>query len=219
MIKARMDQMTVEEVANTLTHGVGLLLSLVGFVILLSLAFYHGDVWHIAGSAIYGTSLVVLYAASTVYHSTITPHRKEMLQLVDHCCIYLLIAGSYTPFLLIVLRNDIGPGMLVVVWAFAVFGIMMKVLFRHRFKALGITLYLLLGWLGVITMQPLYAALGLIPLILVLAGGVSYTLGMIFFGWKAIKHHHAIFHVFVLAGSILHYAAIAGYVMPYTPSV
>lgn len=213
MIATHLKQLTVEEVANTLTHGVGLVLSVVGFVVLATLATIYGDGWHIASSVIYGASLVILYAASTFYHSAVTPHRKSLLQLVDHCCIYLLIAGSYTPFLLMVLRNSFGLGLLALVWAIAAFGIAMKIIFRGRFNAVGIAMYLMMGWLGVIAVQPLYFALGLMPLILVVAGGVSYTLGMIFFGWKSLKHHHAIFHVFVLAGSIIHFIAIAAYVL------
>ncbi|MFN0138967.1 MAG: hemolysin III family protein [Pyrinomonadaceae bacterium] len=213
MITAHLKQLSVEEVANTLTHGAGLLLSIVGFLVLATLAIIYGDGWHIASSAIYGSSLVILYAASTFYHSAVTPHRKSLLQLVDHCCIYLLIAGSYTPFLLMVMRDSFGIGLLALVWAIAAFGIAMKIIFRGRFNAVGIAMYLIMGWLGVVAVQPLYFALGLMPLILVVAGGVSYTLGMIFFGWKSLKHHHAIFHIFVLAGSIIHFIAIAGYVL------
>lgn len=213
MITARLKELSTEELANTLTHGLGLVLSVGGFLFLAALAILYRDPWHIASSIVYGASLVILYAASTFYHSTITPHRKSLLQLVDHCCIYLLIAGSYTPFLLMVLRNSFGIGLLAIVWATAAFGIAMKIFFRGRFNAVGIVMYLMMGWLGVIAVQPLYFALGLIPLILVVAGGISYTLGMIFFGWKSIKHHHAIFHVFVLAGSIIHFIAIAGYVL------
>lgn len=213
MIATRLRELSAEELANTLTHGLGLVLSVAGFLFLATLAFLYRDAWHIASSIVYGASLVILYAASTVYHSAVTPHRKSFLQLVDHCCIYLLIAGSYTPFLLMVLRNSFGLGLLALVWAIAAFGIAMKIIFRGRFNAVGIAMYLMMGWLGVIAVQPLYFALGLMPLVLVVAGGVSYTLGMIFFGWKSLKHHHAIFHVFVLVGSIMHFIAIAAYVL------
>src|SRR5438067_672614 len=123
MVRAHLRQLGVEEVANTLTHGLGLILSIVGFVFLASLAVVNGDRWHVASSVVYGLSLIILYSASTFYHSTITPHRKSALQMVDHCCIYLLIAGSYTPFLLVVLRGEFGFGLLAIVWAIAVFGI------------------------------------------------------------------------------------------------
>jgi len=213
MIAARLEKLSVEEVANSLTHGFGLLLSIAGFVFLLALAIVNGDGWHIASSLVYGSSLVVLYSASTFYHSAIEPGLKKTLQLVDHCCIYLLIAGSYTPFLLVVLRGSFGFGLLAFVWAFALFGIVMKVVFRDRFSAVGVVSYLAMGWIGLIAVQPLYLVLGIWPLSLVVAGGVSYSLGVIFFGWKSIKHHHAIFHCFVLGGSIFHFIAIATYVV------
>lgn len=213
MIAAKLKTLSVEEVANSLTHGFGLILSIAGFAFLLVLAVLRGDGWHIASSIIYGASLVILYAASTIYHTATEPTLKKRLQILDHCCIYLLIAGSYTPFALIVLRDGFGFGLLAVVWAVAVFGIAMKVIFRTRFSAVGIILYLLMGWIGVIAVQPLYIALGAAPLALVVAGGLSYTAGMIFFGWHSLRHHHAIFHVFVLGGSILHFIAVAGYVL------
>jgi len=213
MIRARLQLLSVEEVANSLTHGFGLILSLAGFVFLLVLALFKGDGWHLASSIIYGLSLVVLYAASTVYHTATDPVMKMRLQILDHCCIYLLIAGSYTPFILIELRDGFGFVLLAVVWTAAAVGIAMKIIFRARFKAVGIVLYLLMGWLGVVAAPPLYTALGMTPLALVAAGGLSYTAGMIFFGWHSIKHNHAIFHVFVLGGSILHFIAVARYVL------
>ncbi len=200
--------------ANTLTHGFGLVLSVAGFVVLVSLASIGGDLIVIAGSVLYGLSLIVLYAASTFYHASISPQHKPILQLLDHCCIYLLIAGSYTPFSLVSLRGSFGYSLFAVIWVLALFSVLMKVIFRNRFHAVGLAMYLIMGWIGLVAVQPLYAALGVLPLMLVIAGGVSYTLGMIFFGWHSIKHHHAIFHIFVLAGSILHYAAIAIYVVP-----
>lgn len=213
MISARLKSLSVEELANTLTHGFGLILSIAGFVVLTALALINGDVWHVASSIIYGSSLVILYAASTVYHTATDLTWKRRLQILDHCCIYLLIAGSYTPFILIFLRNELGAGILSVVWMVAIFGIAMKLIFRSRFNAVGIALYLIMGWIGLIAIQPLYFALGATPLALIIGGGVSYTAGMIFFGWHGLRHHHAIFHVFVLAGSILHFIAVAFYVL------
>lgn len=213
MISARLKSLSVEELANTLTHGFGLILSIAGFIVLTALALINGDVWHVASSIIYGSSLVILYAASTVYHTATDLVWKRRLQILDHCCIYLLIAGSYTPFILVLLRNELGAGILAIVWAAAIFGITMKLIFRSRFSAIGIALYLVMGWIGVIAVQPLYLALGAAPLVLIIAGGLSYTAGMIFFGWHGLRHHHAIFHVFVLAGSILHFIAVAFYVL------
>ena len=208
------EKLSVEEIANSLTHGFGLLLSLAGFAFLVTLAALNGDRWHVASSIVYGTSLVILYAASTCYHGTTSPKLKQKLQVVDHCCIYLLIAGSYTPFALVVLGGAFGTGLLAFVWAFALFGIAMKLIFRGRYNAAGVVSYLAMGWVGIIAVQPLYLALGAVPLALILAGGISYSLGVIFFGWHSIRHHHAIWHVFVLGGSIFHFLAVAIYVMP-----
>jgi hemolysin III len=215
MVKRRLEKLSVEEAANSLTHGFGLVLSLIGFVILVTLASLNGSIWHVASAVVYGLSLIVLYAASTFYHSAITPRAKANLQLVDHCCIYLLIAGSYTPFALIVLRDGIGFGLLAFAWIFAAVGIITKVVFEIRSGFISATIYLIMGWVGIIAMEPLYTAVGIVPLILAALGGLSYTLGIIFFGWKRIKHHHAIWHLFVLGGSVCHFIAIAGYVIPY----
>lgn len=213
MVIAKLRSLSVEELANTLTHGFGLVLSIAGFIFLTGMAVIKNDSWHIASSVIYGSSLVILYGASTIYHTATDLKWKKRLQILDHCCIYLLIAGSYTPFILIILRNQLGGGILTVVWATAIFGIAMKLIFRTRFSAVGIALYLVMGWIGVIAVQPLYLALGITPIALVIAGGLSYTAGMIFFGWHGLRHHHAIFHVFVLGGSILHFVAVAFYVL------
>jgi len=215
VIKAKLKVLPIEEVANTLTHGFGLVLSLIGFVVLVTLASLNGSGWHIASAVVYGLSLITLYGASTFYHSAVTPRAKANLQLVDHCCIYLLIAGSYTPFALIVLRDGIGFGLLAFAWIFAAVGIITKVVFEIRSGFISATIYLIMGWVGVIAMDPLYTAVGVVPLVLAAAGGLSYTLGIVFFGWKSIKHHHAIWHLFVLGGSVFHFIAIAGYVIPY----
>ena len=215
MVKAKLKKLTIEELANTITHGFGLLLSVAGLVFLIAMAVSNGDFWYILSSVMYGMSLVVLYAASTVYHSATTPESKRILQIVDHCCIYVLIAGSYTPFTLIVLRDGIGQNLFYFVWAFALIGIMLKIFFGKRFPVLSVLAYLVMGWIGVVAVQPLFNALGFAPIALVIAGGIAYTVGVIFYAWESIKHHHAIWHVFVLMGSILHFLAVAIYVLPY----
>jgi hemolysin III len=215
MVRARLKELTIEEFANTLTHGFGLLLSVAGFIFLVVLASVNGDFWHIASSILYGSSLVILFAASTFYHSAVSPEQKKVLQIVDHCCIYVLIAGSYTPFSLIVLREGIGQNLFFFVWAFAVFGIVSKLLFGARFPILSVLSYIVMGWIGIVAVQPLFAALGFAPVALIVAGGIAYTVGVIFFAWHSIKHHHAIWHIFVLLGSIFHFLAIAIYVIPY----
>jgi hemolysin III len=219
MVKARLKELTIEEFANTITHGFGLLLSIAAFVILVVMAGFKGDFWYITSSVLYGLSLVILYAASTFYHSATSPDAKRILQIVDHCCIYVLIAGSYTPFTLIVLRSGIGQSLFFFVWAFALVGILLKVFFGKRFPVLSVLSYLVMGWIGLVAVQPLFAALGFAPIALVVSGGIAYTIGVIFFAWHSIKHHHAIWHVFVLLGSIFHFLAIAIYVIPYSLKV
>jgi hemolysin III len=220
MIKAKfLKSSPIEEIANTVTHGFGLVLSIAGFIFLVSMASISGDFWQMISSLVYGSSLVVLYAASTFYHGATSPKLKQTLQIVDHCCIYLLIAGSYTPITLIVLRGSFGQSLFAFVWAFAVAGILLKVFFGSRFMIASVFSYLLMGWIGVVAIQPVFVALGFIPIALIVAGGIAYSLGVIFFAWKRFRHHHAIWHLFVLAGSIFHFLAIALYVIPYSVKV
>lgn len=208
--------MSIEELANTITHGFGLLLSIIGFVVLIVLAGLQSDMLSIIGAGVYGLSLIVLYAASTFYHSTITATRKKKMQIADHCGIYLLIAGSYTPFGLILIKGAFGKNLLITIWAFAIVGIVAKLIMRDRWPAVSVVSYLVMGWIGVVAIQPLLDALGTTAITLIIAGGVAYSLGVIFFAWNRIPHNHAIFHVFILAGSILHYIAVVIYVVPYS---
>lgn len=216
MIKAKLNALSVEELANTITHGFGLMLSVIGFVVLVVLAGLRGDSLSITGCVIYGLSLVILYAASTMYHSTTSAKLKKRLQIADHCGIYLLIAGSYTPFGLIILKGSVGQNLLIAIWAFAVLGILAKLILRHRFPAISVISYLIMGWIGVFAIGPLLEAIGFAAIALVVAGGIAYSLGVIFFAWHRIPHNHAIFHVFILAGSIFHYIAVVFYVVPYS---
>ena len=215
VIKAKLSVLPIEELANTITHGLGLVLSVIGFVVLVVLAGLNGDKWSMLSCVIYGLSLVVLYAASTFYHSTTSNRLKKNLQVVDHCCIYLLIAGSYTPFGMVIADSTWGRELMFGIWAFAVVGILIKLFIRDRYPAINVISYLLMGWLGVFAVQPLFQELGLVPVALTIAGGIAYSLGVIFFPWKSIKHHHAIFHIFILLGSIIHYAAVVLYVIPH----
>lgn len=215
MIKKQIQKLSIEEIANTLTHGFGLFLSIIGLIVLVYLAAFYGDIWHILSSVVYGLSLIVLYAASTFYHGSSTPERKKILQLIDHCCIYLLIAGTYTPFTLIALRGTFGTSLFILVWTFALIGIALKIFFHNRIPAASVVSYLVMGWIGIFAVQPLFEKLGWMPLILIVAGGLIYTLGTIFYGWKTLKHHHAVWHLFVLGGSICHFLAISIYVLTY----
>lgn len=218
LIKAKLDALSIEELANTITHGFGLLLSVIGFAELVILASFRGDRWSILSCIVYGLSLVVLYSASTFYHSSTSPRLKKNLQVVDHCCIYLLIAGSYTPFGVVIAGEPWGRELMFAVWAFAIVGIVVKLIIRDRFAAIGVISYVVMGWLGVFAIQPILHTLGMSAVILTVAGGVAYSLGVIFFPWKSIKHHHAIFHVFILLGSIIHYITIVIYVVPHVPN-
>jgi len=219
MERAILKELSVEEFANTITHGFGLVLSVAGFAALVILASLRGDPLLIIACVVYGLSLIVLYAASTIYHGTNSAELKHKLRLVDHCCIYLLIAGSYTPFGIILLNGTLGQSLLALIWTFAVAGIVAKLMFQHRFPVVSVGSYVVMGWLGVFAIQPMLETLGTEAVMLAVAGGLSYTLGVVFFAWPRIRHHHAIFHVFVLAGSILHYAAVILYVVPYSANL
>ena len=218
-IKKRFNELPVEEVANAITHGLGLVLSVAGFVFLVWLAVSSGGRMLIAASLIYGISLVVLYTASTVYHITTSAELKNKLRIIDHCCIYLLIAGTYTPFGLVILNGTLGQSLLAGIWLMAGIGILAKVVFRERFSAISVVSYLLMGWLGVLGLQPMLVALGMTAVLLAVAGGLSYSLGVVFFAWHRIPHNHAIFHVFVLGGSALHFTAVVIYVIPYAANL
>lgn len=219
VIRAKFELLPVEEVANAITHGFGLFLSVIGFIALLAMAAIRGGRLSWLSCLVYGLSLIVLYTASTVYHSATSPRFKKNLQIVDHCCIYLLIAGSYTPFGLVIADGTIGRNLLIAFWAIAIVGILIKLVIRDRFPAINVISYLAMGWLGVFAVGPLFDALGTAPVVLAIAGGIAYSLGVVFFPMKFIKHHHAIFHVFVLLGSIIHYAAIIMYIVPHTTNL
>ena len=219
MLKAKLQKLSIEELANTITHGFGFVMSIAGFIFLVVLASIKGDFWHITSSIIYGLSLIILYAASMCYHGASSPELKRKLQIVDHCCIYLLIAGSYTPITLIALRGTFGNRLFIFAWTFALIGIAMKIFFFNKFHIAQIISYIVMGWVGVLAVQPLFAALGFTPTALILAGGLAYTIGMIFFAWEKLPHNHAIWHLFVLTGSICHFVAVAVYVIPYVENL
>jgi hemolysin III len=203
-----------EELANSLTHGVGLALSLAGLVILIVVAALHGGVLRIVSCTVYGITLVCLYAASTIYHSVSTPGWKRVLRIVDHSCIYLLIAGTYTPFTLVILRGSWGWTVFGVVWTLALGGILFKLWFVDRFPIASTIFYLLMGWLAVVAVKPMISAVPTHALFWLLAGGLSYSAGVIFFAMPKRRYSHAVWHGFVLSGSIFHYVAILHYVAP-----
>jgi hemolysin III len=197
-----------EEIFHSVTHGIGSGLSVAGLVILVVLAVLNGDVYQIIGFSIFGASLVLLYLSSTLYHGIQQPRTKRIFKIFDHSAIYLLIAGSYTPFLLVGIRGTTGWTMLAVVWMIALIGITMKVLFIDRFQVLSVFMYLAMGWLCVFVFREMMASLPIGGIIWLAAGGILYTVGVIFYAMQKIPYMHAVWHFFVLGGSICHYFAV-----------
>ena len=203
-----------EEIAHSITHGVGVLLSIAALVILVTLSALRGNAWHVVSSVVFGATLIFLYTASTLYHSITHPRAKKILRVLDHSAIFLLIAGTYTPFTLVTLRGGWGWTLFVVVWGLALVGIVYKITASNRFRLLSVLLYLGMGWLVLVAIEPMVATMPVPGLILLLAGGLCYTLGVIFFVWRQLPYSHAVWHVFVLAGSICHFFAVLLYVIP-----
>jgi hemolysin III len=203
-----------EELANSLIHGVGIVLSLIGCAVLL-LAANSSDVPHaLASCAIYGATLVALYTTSTLYHSIQQPRSKQLLRTLDHIAIFLLIAGTYTPFVLITLRGTWGWSLFGVTWALAALGVIFELTALRRFRAAMVTLYIAMGWVGLVAIKPLVAALPSAGLWLLFGGGGAYTLGVVFYQMRRLRYHHALWHLFVLTGSVLQYFAVLDYVLP-----
>ena len=190
-----------EELANALTHGAALLASTAGATLLIVLASFRGDVWSIVGSAVFGGTLVLLYIASTLFHTARTPRVKARLQVFDHCAIYLLIAGTYTPFTLLGLRGGWGWSLLGVAWGLAAAGVVFKLFFTGRFPRLSTALYLGMGWMSIVAAKPMIERFPVETLAWIVAGGLAYTGGTYFYHSRRIPYAHAIWHLFVIAGS------------------
>ena len=203
-----------EEIANVLTHGAGAVASLAGAAVLVTVAALGGDAWKVVGSAVFGTTLVLLYTASTLYHAARRPALKARLKVLDHCAIYLLIAGSYTPFTLIGLRGGWGWSLFGVIWGLAVAGTVFKLFFTGRFPRLSTAVYVAMGWLAVVAIGPMVQRLPAATLAWMVAGGLIYTAGTVFYHSRRIPYAHAIWHLFVLGGSACHFAAVLTQVLP-----
>ncbi len=203
-----------EELANSVTHAAGVVLSLVGLVLLVVFAALNGSAWHVVSTAIFGTTLVLLYTTSTLYHSLRGDRLKQRLQKADHAAIFLLIAGSYTPFVLVTLRGPWGWSLFGIIWGLAVAGVTIKFWLAGRFRLVSTLIYIAMGWLVLVAIKPLAAALPAGGLKLLVAGGLCYTGGAAFYLWKRLPYHHAIWHLFVLAGSACHWAAVFLHVVP-----
>lgn len=203
-----------EELINSLTHGAGIVLSVFGFGALLTVSILCGDAWSIVAASIYGIALVLLYTASTLYHALQNPIVKHRLRILDHCAIFVLIAGTYTPFMLISLRASFwGSILFVSIWLLATFGIVLKLFFTGRYESLSTLMYVVMGWLVVVAAKQMIESVPLPGLYWLAAGGIVYSIGAIFYAWKNIPYNHSLWHVFVLIGSICHYIAICFYVV------
>ena len=203
-----------EELANSLTHGFGLAMALIAAPVLIVVAVSTNDAWRIVAASIYAATLVMLYAASTLYHSVRTVEHKETWQRVDHAAIYLLIAGTYTPFTLISLRGAWGWSLFGFVWALAVAGVLLKSRFGARLPALSTWIYLAMGWAIVVALRPLSLHVAPAGLRWLALGGALYTGGVVFYVWERIRYSHAVWHLFVLGGSMAHFAAVLWYALP-----
>lgn len=202
-----------DEFASALTHGLGALAALAGGAFLVGLAALRGDGWQLGTAIVFSITLVLLYVASTLYHAIQHPMAKARLQVFDHCAIYLLIAGSYTPFTLIGLRGPWGWGLFAAIWTFAVAGVVFKLFCTGRFRLLSTFIYIAMGWMVVVAIQPLLRALDAWTLGWLLAGGLFYTLGTYFYQRDAVPYFHAIWHLFVLMGSVCHFVAVSAQVL------
>jgi len=206
--------LAAEETAHVVTHAIGLMLSVAGLVVLVVLASLRGDAWHVVSASIYGTTLILLYGASTVYHALPPSRAKGVWRLLDHSAIYLLIAGTYTPFTLVNLRGGWGWSLFGVVWGLAAVGVVFENVATRRSRMISLVLYVGLGWLVAIAVKPFLNAVDTWGVILVALGGLAYTGGIVFYRWRELPYNHAVWHAAVLVGSAFHFFAILFYVMP-----
>ncbi len=205
---------TGEEIANSITHGVGIVLSIAGLAVMTAFASLFGSVWHIVSVSIYGATQILLYTASTLYHSIPFPRAKAVLRVLDHSAIFLLIAGTYTPFTLVNLRGPWGWALFALVWGLAIVGIALQSILIHQKAIVTALPYIGMGWVAIIGIKPLLETVALGGLLLLFAGGLAYTVGTVFYVWRRMPYHHAVWHGFVLLGSALHFFAILFYVIP-----
>jgi hemolysin III len=203
-----------EERLNILTHGLGLLLSMAALPLLVVRAVQYGDAWHIVSCSVYGSTLIILYGASTLYHSSTKDKWRRRFNILDHAAIFVLIAGTYTPFVLVTLNGAVGWTIFGVIWGIAVAGVILKLFYTGRFDRESTILYVAMGWIIIVVFKPLIDNFPMGGLLWLLAGGVSYTLGALLYRYKHIRFNHAIFHVFVLIGSACHFVAVYWYVVP-----
>jgi hemolysin III len=207
--KAGYRELTIkEEIFNSITHGIGTILSIGALVILVILAVMKGDAWHVVSYTIYGSTLILLYLSSTLYHSFTNEKIKNLFARFDHAAIFLLIAGTYTPFLLTVLRGTLGWTLFGIIWGVAIAGVVIRSIYLTRFRKLMVALYLAMGWMFVVAVGPMIKNLPQTSIIFLFLGGIFYSIGVVFYMWRNLKYGHGIWHLFVLAGSIMHFFAV-----------
>lgn len=207
-----------EEIASSVTHGVGVVLAIAGLAVLVAFATLHGDAWHVVSCSIFGAALILCFTTSTLYHSVQAERIKHLLRTLDHTAIFLLIAGTYTPFLLVNLRGPWGWSLFAVIWGLTFAGIALRLFLKGRLHGLVVSIYIAMGWIVVVAIQPMLERVGTGGLILLAAGGLAYTTGVIFYKWRRLPYNHAIWHGFVLAGAALHFFAVLFYVIPWPPA-
>jgi len=203
-----------EEIINSLTHGLGTALSIGGLIVLIVYAVNYGTAWHVVSFSVFGGALVLLYAASTLYHCLPEGTAKRLFKIIDHSAIYLLIAGTYTPFLLVNLRGVWGWSIFGVIWACAIGGIILKGVCITRFQKASIALYVSMGWLCLVVVKEMFVHVPRLSIALLLLGGLSYTVGVVFYSWRRLPYNHAVWHVFVLCGSTLHFLSVLSILQP-----
>ncbi|MFD1738385.1 hemolysin III family protein [Bacillus salitolerans] len=203
-----------EEIANSITHGIGTLLSIAALVLLIVYSSLYGSAWHVVSFTLFGATMVLLYTASTLVHSFPKGKVKDFFEILDHSSIYFFIAGTYTPFLFIAVKGWLGWTLFGIVWGLAIGGTVFKSFFVKKYLFTSTILYVVLGWLIVFAWKPLVANLPLNGLILLVAGGVLYTIGAVFYVWRGFKFHHAIWHLFVIGGTVAHFFSVLLYLLP-----
>lgn len=197
-----------EELANSITHGIGVLIGIAVLALLVVFSALRKSAWEVVSCSVYGATFIMLYLGSTLYHALTNPRAKRVFKIIDHSAIYLLIAGTYTPYALAPLRGGLGWTIFGAIWGCALLGIVFKVFLTGRFKAVSLISYLFMGWFCLVAVKPLYRELNVAGFVFLVAGGLCYSVGAIFYAWKSLRWSHAVWHMFVLAGSLCHFFSI-----------
>jgi hemolysin III len=213
LLKAHRNQTLIEEIINATTHGIGAILSIIAMIMMIVAASHHQGEHKLLASIIFGSSLILTYSASTLYHSFSFHRLKRLFKIIDHASIYLLIAGSYTPFMLVSIDNALSHQFFFFIWGLALAGVIYKVFFIHASSKISISIYLIMGWLAILLSKSIYQHLPLAGIYWLVAGGLSYTGGVIFYVWKRLYFNHALWHLFVLTGSACHFICVYNYVL------